>query len=60
MQLTQSKRGGTSQKQNYKTNDIQDPDDKIYNDIMRNEKAQMCSLILSELNEKLMLTSWRP
>lgn len=60
VQLTQPKKGVTSQKQNYKTKVAQDPEDKIYHTIMKNEKANVCAGILSDLNNKLMLTSWRP
>lgn len=60
VQLTQPKKGVTSQKQNYKTKVVQDPEDKIYHTIMKNEKAKVCTIILAELNDKLMLTSWRP
>lgn len=60
VQLTQPKKGVTSQKQNYKTKVVQDPEDKIYHTIMKDEKAKVCTIILAELNDKLMLTSWRP
>jgi len=60
VQISQPKKGVASLKQNYKTKVVQDPEDKIYHTIMKNEKAKVCAIILSELNEKLMLTSWRP
>ncbi|VVC31707.1 Hypothetical protein CINCED_3A011060 [Cinara cedri] len=60
VQITQPKKGVTPQKQNYKTKVMQDPEDKIYHTIMKNEKAKVCAIILTELNDKLMLTSWRP
>lgn len=49
-----------SQKQNYKNKVVQDPEDKVYHTIMKNDKAKVCALILAELNDKLMFTSWRP
>lgn len=58
--MTQPKKGVSSQKQNYKTKVVQDPEDKIYHTIMKDEKAKVCAIILAELNNKLMLTSWRP
>lgn len=58
--MTQPKKGMSSQKQNYKTKVAQDPEDKIYHTMMKDDKAKVCAIILAELNEKLMLTSWRP
>lgn len=59
-EFTQPKKEVTSQKQNYNTEIVHDPEDEFYDLIMKTEKSKVCASILSELNEKLMLTSWCP
>ncbi|XP_050532552.1 UPF0547 protein C16orf87 homolog [Daktulosphaira vitifoliae] len=60
VQLTQPKKGLVNRRNKLKTGELQDPEDKIYHAIMNEEKAKVCAIILSELNNKLALTSWKP
>ncbi|XP_050428810.1 UPF0547 protein C16orf87 homolog [Adelges cooleyi] len=60
VQITQPKKGMVTSRNKFKPGILQDPEDKIYHAIMNEEKAKVCAIILTELNNKLALTSWKP